>query len=618
MKSMLDLQISVLEESGRLAGVSTLNDRKTIIERFEDEGEEFLTITLPSIVKDLYKALDDKKVSDALFRPFKRPKREKLPVFLGGFFRILFEPRSGELRDVLDDRQAAIAIRSIVQISGLCGKLFEQCNPKRTNAAMAQYIANDDRVRDWELFSWNTPEVQSHLHSMKVAFHVMFGAVMHRMQEDLVTGNILPFHGPGATANKLLGNKKWQMPQWPDRLDEVFPYGEYFYNSWSNYLEEVTMGRLSEPGAEIPSRVTSVPKTQKTPRIIAIEPSWNIYIQQGLRRSFESGLKGIPFEYIGYRDQTINQRLAREGSISGSLATLDMSDASDMVSNRLVKYLLADWPDLSKAVQASRSRFAAVKLQDGDVERHLWKFASMGSALCFPFEAMVFCTAVLVGIRKSLNSNAPYDRLIRDYRGRVRVYGDDIVVPTDSAQSVVDSLTTLGLKVNLTKSFWSGNFRESCGKEYWKGYDVSYVKLRHRLPDQRKALKDDVEATVHTVALRNNLYFADYQETVAQLDDLLFTRLSGVYPEVSPTSAALGRHTRFSPKAERMHHNLYEPQVRAYRVVAKSPLDKLEGIPALRKTLFTQSELPNPDEEHLIRAGRPLALRLKQGWLRTF
>lgn len=197
MKSMLDLQLHLLEESGKWTGVDTLNDRKTIIQRFEDEGEEFLTITLPSIVSDLYRALADEKVSDTLFPSFRRKKGEKLPLFMGDFFRILFEPRDGSLINVTDKSRQVLAIRCIVQVTGLCGKLYEQASPKRTDLAFTRYIDNDDRVRDWELFKFNEPETASFLKSLRVTFHELFGPTMARMESDLKFGLIRPFMDPG-------------------------------------------------------------------------------------------------------------------------------------------------------------------------------------------------------------------------------------------------------------------------------------------------------------------------------------------------------------------------------------------------------------------------------------
>lgn len=621
MESMLNLQLKILEESGILCGVSTLQDRKTVEKRFKEEGESFLTITLPSMVSDLYKALDQGYVDDFLFLPFKRKKGTKLPEFLGDFFRLLFDPSSGNvIQDAQHSTLAVDALRCIVQISGLCGKLFEQASPKRTQSALNRYLENEDRVREWELIKWREPQVRTFLMEMRFAFHAVFGDVMSQLDWAVRNELLIPSHGPGATSDKRYGNAKWKQPQWSDRLESVFPYGRWNFSSWLNYLDEVDEGHLSEPGPDIPVTVITVPKTQKTPRIIAMEPTSMQYMQQALRGVLERAFVNSQFAdmLVGYKSQVPNQRLALEGSLYGDLATLDLSDASDLVSNRLVKFLMADWPHASAAIQATRSNMAMVNFPDGTSKRvQLMKFASMGSALCFPIEAMVFCTTVFKVIKEH-RATTPWSTLIRELIGSVRVYGDDIIVPVEFAQSVVDGLETLGLRVNRGKSFWNGNFRESCGKEYWYGLDVTYTKLRHRLPTLQKDLMKDVESTVHTVAFRNNLFSRGWFMTAEWLDELLVKRLNGVYPEVTSTSPGLGRLVLHQPKAERMSRDLHKPLVKAYVVSSRSPINSIDGRPALTKVLYSDSELPNPDVEHLIRSGRPSALRIKQRWVSPY
>ncbi len=618
MNSLIDLLSSVLAEAGTQCGIDTTQDRKTILRRVEQEGESFLTITLPSMVKDLYLALDRELVSPELFAAFKRRKGEMLPVFMGGFFRLLFDPYSGVLLDeVKGTLQGALAIRSIVQVTGLLGKLFEQCSPKRTDAAMERYIENDARVAYYDTYAEaELAKLGVTKRELRVAAHALYGRVLSEADRMIKHDLLFPHHGPGAVADKLTGNRKWLQPAWPERLESTFPFGKWAFNSWLNYLEEVDAGRVADPGAEIPVKVISVPKTQKTPRIIAVEPTHMQYMQQAVRGVLEIALSHdhVANAIVGYSSQEPNQLLARKGSVDRSLATLDLSDASDLVSNDLVNYVFHDWPAFLLAIQSTRSQYAEVTRGDKTVKVKLHKFASMGSALCFPIEAMMFSIITLVGIRRVLGTSTSLADVVRLTAGSVRVYGDDIIVPSDYAQSVAATLEATGLKVNRNKSFWSGNFRESCGKEYWYGHDVTYAKVRFRLPSLQKALSDDVEATVHTVALRNNMYMLSRFETVEWLDALLEKRLNGVYPRVYPTSAALGRHDLTGYDIHKTDLDLHKPMVKAYVVNVKSPRSYLDGYGALMKCLGKRSDLPNPDPEHLLRAGRPSALRIKQKW----
>ncbi|DAD52138.1 TPA_asm: RNA-directed RNA polymerase [ssRNA phage Gerhypos.1_34] len=610
MNSLLQLLLRVLEESGTQCGIDTTHDGKTIVSRVEAEGEEFLTITLPTFTKDLYTALDRGEVTPDLFEPFKRLKERKLPIFLGDFLGLVFDPDSGRLLDTPDGgRQAAVAIRCICQITGMLGKLFEQATPKRSLAALERYIENDARV------AISTADYdKDRMKQVKMAFMWLYGGPLHRAELDIRNGNLRPTHGPGSVADGLRGNAKWQQSAWPDRLEAVFPYGRWAFNSYLNYLDVLDDGQVADPGAEIPVKVITVPKTQKTPRIIAVEPTCMQYMQQGVRGVLEKHLfadHNANFA-MGYLSQEPNQLLAKRGSIDGSVATLDLSDASDLVSFVLVEKLFASFPSLWEAIDATRSQEARIPELETIVT--LRKFASMGSALCFPVESMVF-SAIAFAAVASARSTPNRWRALKGVTGKVRVYGDDIIVPSTLAQLVVDWLESFGLKVNHNKSFWTGKFRESCGKEYWNGFDVTYAKVRFRMPDPRATLSRNSESVVHTVAFRNTLREKGYLDTVEYLDGILEKLLKGVYPRVLPESPALGRHSNLSEIIpERWDTNTQSPLVMAYCVDVKSPSSKLDGYGALMKCLVHDGELPFPDPEHLLRAGRSSSLRIKKRW----
>lgn len=105
------------------------------------------------------------------------------------------------------------------------------------------------------------------------------------------------------------------------------------------------------------------------------------------------------------------------------------------------------------------------------------KFASMGSALCFPIEAMVFFTIIMYALVKK-SGRVPSRRLLVKLASDVAVYGDDIIVPGSMAPVVMESLEDFGLRVNHDKSFSTGLFRESCGGDYYAGVDITPVYVR--------------------------------------------------------------------------------------------------------------------------------------------
>jgi hypothetical protein len=596
LKSHMLLLREVLADAGTWCCTSTTRDFNTITGRVANEGISFLTISLPEFGKDFHKSLDQGKVARADFAGY--AKSGYLPKFLSGFTSLIFDARSG----LLLDEPNIDAIRSIRQICYLFSKVDLPCSDARVVAAMRQFVKCEQDVREAD-------RNRSHgdlRHFQEVCMR-LFGDVMSNVDRKIYYGQVVPKHGPGATADKLKGNQKFNQRTWTERLDEIFHHSEYLYPSVSHFLEGHPLDIL-EPGAEIPVRVITVPKTMKTPRIIAIEPTCMQYMQQAIGIELVESLEAhsVTRNLIGFSDQEPNQLMARQGSLDGSLATLDLSEASDRVSNQLVRQMLAPFPWLAMGVDASRSRKADVP---GFGVLRLAKFASMGSALCFPIEAMVFLAIVFVGIEKELKR--PLGRRdLNDFAGKVRIYGDDIIVPADFVRSVVSTLQDFGLVVNESKSFWTGKFRESCGKEYYDGNDVSVVKCRRMLPSQRRHVPEIVSA----VSLRNQLNAACAWKTVEYLDGLIERFIP--LPYVLPTSQGLGKHSfdcRFA--SERMCPRLQRPLVRAAVITERIPQSNLDGYGALLKYFLKRGDKPFADSRHLERAGRPLAVNIKLRWV---
>jgi len=237
----------------------------------------------------------------------------------------------------------------------------------------------------------------------------------------------------------------------------------------------------------------------------------------------------------------------------------------------------------------------------------------MGSALCFPIEAMVFLTIAFVGIERSLNRQLTKSD-IKSFLGQVRVYGDDIIVPVDHVRSVIGALEDFGLLVNTDKSFWNGNFRESCGGDFYDGVWVTPVRVRRVFPSERSNTRE----LISVVSLRNQLYYTGMWKTAAWLDERITRLLGGIYPIVDSESAAIGRHSVLPPKGNRICPDLQVPMVRAYRPVSKPPPSPIGGEGALLKCLLSleqrNSDEPIADSEHLVRYGRSDAVNTKLGW----
>jgi len=584
-----------------------------------------LTISLAKFGKDFTKCLDEGFVGNTAFAGFQR--RGALPQFLGGLLSRVFDSGSGLLLDPPDIE----AIRCIRQITLMFAKIKPDSSPglekiqvsrKRVDAAITKWVECEQDVRraDSLLFS-EERRVEDFQRIGSLLWSDFFSSIDNRLYHEMLT----PKHGPGATADKLRGNAKYKQRRWTRRLEDVFPHWEYLIPNPSSLhqLDRLRDVQILEPRDEIPVRVITVPKTLDTPRIIAVEPTAMQYMQQAILAVM---VQEIPRfyqtrEFMRFVSQEPNQWLAREGSITGDLATLDLSEASDRVSNQHVRLLVGKHRWLSQALDATRSRKADVP---GYGVKRLAKFASMGSALCFPMESIVFLTVVFYGIEKALNRRLT-EKDVKSLIGRVRAYGDDLIVPTGYVLSVMQALDDFGYKVNRHKSFWTGKFRESCGEDFYDGQSTKVVRLRYLLPANRRHVRE----VVSTVSLRNQLFGAGWRRTAAWLDERLGRIIP--FPYVEPTSPLLGRHgTPMDIAIHDIRHDeeLYRPLVRGVKLAITKPDSILTDYGALMKWFLSrapfeetscllpwwESEDSPLDIDHLERAGRASSARIKTGW----
>lgn len=213
------------------------------------------------------------------------------------------------------------------------------------------------------------------------------------------------------------------------------------------------------------NRLFFVPKNAEISRTCCTEPAINMLLQQSLgaflchclERSFRIKLDEQP---------THNREMARVGSIDGSLGTIDLRSASDSISWSLIKKICPN--NLLGYFRLFRSPTA--ELPNGD-RVDLRMISTMGNGFTFPLQTIIFACAVrAVYQEKGIPSSCP--------RTQFGVFGDDIVVRREAYADVVNLLTRLGFKVNDTKSFNTGPFRESCGYDWYTGTFVRGVYIR--------------------------------------------------------------------------------------------------------------------------------------------
>lgn len=588
MKSLLDLVVAVLENAGLLCGIDVRRDINVVTRRSKNEGEEFLTVTLAGFCDAFERSLETGGCASVPFPNFR--KRGGYPLFLGGMLTHIFCDKG---RTVRPDASVQ-CIQAVRQVCRCVSKLFEVCDQRYIDRSVEQFRTCEQELEE----QWLDPRLLRELESSAAVF---FGDELSALDEACFCLALEPKHGPGATADGLVGNDKFSNRIWSRRLEDVAPATEMLLPSYRREHAEAL--EILEPEDEPPVKVTAVPKTARKARIIAIEPTYRQWAQQGVLSVFRRVLNGLT---VDLSSQEHNRSLAREGSISGLWATLDLSEASDRVHLDVVKAVFRRYPHLLAYLLASRGTTA--RLPSGEI-LHLRKFASMGSATCFPVESLVFAIIALNAVKKAVDSSSRERCPQGGYRGTVRVFGDDIIVPTRFVHHVVRDLVALGNKPNPSKSFWNGKFRESCGGEFYNGEDVTFSKLRKRLPRSHH----DAAEILSLVAFRNHCYDRGYWSVASKIDER-FSSLGVPMPIVEASSAIAGRRSVFHWRPQRHSADYQAPLVRGVMVEARPPRSIAEEYACLVKCLVPERREPYADPSHLQRNGRPHRVRTKVGW----
>lgn len=224
---------------------------------------------------------------------------------------------------------------------------------------------------------------------------------------------------------------------------------------WFTYAHESV---LSEQVLAIQeaSALFTVDKSSDIDRVACKEPEINMFLQRIVGSHIRKRLRKFG---IDLNDQSVNQELART-AVSRKLATIDLSSASDSISLELVRALLpSDWFEVLDDLR--------VKATSVDGEQHsLNMFSSMGNGFTFELESLLFW-ALTRSVARFSGS-----------KGTISVYGDDIICPNEISPRLARFFHFLGFRVNEKKSYWTGGFRESCGKHYYRGIDVTPFYLR--------------------------------------------------------------------------------------------------------------------------------------------
>lgn len=463
---------------------SLQRDVQTVKSRTRAEGLEFLTKTLPK----LGKAIDRSLETGSLVVPmeFRCHGTRNYPVFLKDMFSGAYDD------DGILVNWDPVCLQKTRQILFLLYKLELAYSPDQERSVIQNFIDTESEVArfagPWDDHTW-----------------FLAREVVAEVLEGFDPRDITPRHGPGAVATSERGDEKWTFKRLYNSIHQKYPYYEYFIVGWDAELSDRTewyfsLIRLASGCA----KVCLVPKDSRGPRLISCEPLEYQWIQQGLGRGLVRHLEAAKLTKgnINFEKQSVNQKLSLSSSLDRKYATLDLKDASDRVSLQLVEHLFPK--RVYECLLASRSDRT---LLPNGIELSLTKHAPMGSSLCFPVMAFVCWVISVCAI--ATHSASDYRRFAHD----VFVYGDDIIVPTEYVDVVIRALEMSGLLVNRDKSFHSGEFRESCGVDAFRGVDVTPTRV-HTLWSGKAS---DGNALMSYVAYANGLETRGLHQTASFL-----------------------------------------------------------------------------------------------------
>lgn len=477
-----------------LRGLDLSKDRLTILERFEKEGFGFISKILPKYSDWFRECVQKGCLSpNPNFKKYRSSSRVyPYPAFLQGLVTILFDGETGSIRpEPVTDEDRQTRRKAFTVISTICnsfGKKYEvPLSDEKKDLQVRGLIAYDRTTFNCQ----GVLNLSPHYQRVAARARALLARVLEQGKYDPWSHGLA--HGTGAVAIPKEPHEKYTaFPGLPLSLQALFARDPDLrsYSRWfesSNPSDERNLESYSFHVGGI-SRLEMVPKDSLKLRTICCEPVENMIGQQGLRMSLYEMVESHPLTrgYVNFTNQEINRMLARNSSASEAHATLDLSSASDSVTKWHIDMMWPAW--FSSWLYAVRSRYtmATVKqFKSGKCESKVDvvfepnMFAPMGSAVCFPVEALTFWALCKANIEEVKVTQPEFAHCNSD----VWVYGDDIILPSELFESTSLMLKQFGMKVNLKKSFYAGPFRESCGFDALYGVDVSPVtRLKSRVP----------------------------------------------------------------------------------------------------------------------------------------
>jgi len=504
---------SILEDCKR-AGIGDAKsldlDLIRVTRLYETRGLPILMIDFPDACKVLDASLSRSYLNPQLLpNSFGKRTLSSDKWLFGTLFLKLFN-ESGTL---VEDPDINV-IFFLRQILLLYKKVHRPCPPENVDKAVREFfrIENDMRPpsNPWNLDSvdWNLgvsfidgyrshDDMVSYRDLVPRKVLTLLETVFDRIVTQLPILNprdVVPRHGPGAVCDTK--GDKYTFPYYPEKLSNYFEE-DYFSspNSWCFLLDNISRSQ-DEP----PARLIAVPKTLKGPRLIASEPTSHQFLQQGLLLWFRKNLpKPIRLSFNPF-SQDPSRVTVLKASLTGEISSIDLSSASDRLSCWVIERAFRRNPSVLDGLHAVRTRMVKDFSSSTPGECILLKkYANQGSAVTFILQSIIYAVCCITSLLFE-EGKQPTIENIEQCAKRIRVFGDDLLIPKLASPTLSLLLDHLGLKVNMSKTHVEGHFRESCGMDAFAGHDVSPVYISNL------QIKDTYESLSSWIEVCNNAY----------------------------------------------------------------------------------------------------------------
>ncbi len=379
-------------------------------------------------------------------------------------------------------------------------------------AAFKQFLSTNCRLREFNRNFRQPRDIPAkHLHPIELTLK-RARALVHWVLRDIAWSELVEYasHSGGVTKGVKFSDTSWEAKfTYPMSTTRVVAnlYNQYLRENkqFAFAVEDLNRRQIVSERFDYTrsSRATTVPKSSDKRRMIAIEPTLNMFFQQALMTVMYQRLKDVDLdvESLPFR----HKQLAWQGSVSGKLATIDFSSASDCVSIELLRYLLP--PRWFRYV--TMFRCPSMEILGSTVKLEM--VSTMGNAGTFPLETLVFWALGVATVMQRTRTNPNSLLSLPEERDLVSVFGDDCILPTVDAEAFMANAEAVGFVVNKEKSFYDDmpGFRESCGGDYLRGSNVRPVCIKAPTSTRVSALEPWLYTILNSLQTKYISYFGE-------------------------------------------------------------------------------------------------------------